>query len=774
MRKFKQIVPLVTLLATIAGCTGEESKNFNRIASFLICSQIDSDCDTDDETAAEIVAVSEDGMTLIYTDSPAAAVGFVDITEPDNPQAMGRIDLVDGSEPTSVAVKGDYALVGVNTSQDFVNVSGNLAVIHIEDQSLVTTIDIGGQPDSVAISPNGNYAAVVIENERDEDLGDGAPPQLPAGSFVIVNTSDDDPLNWATSRVDLSGLATLYPSDPEPEYVDINSDNIAVVTMQENNHIVLVDLSTGFVVDDFSAGDVDLTQVDLTEGATIVDQSESVDNVLREPDGVAWIDNTYFATADEGDLDGGSRGFTIFDTAGNVVWNSGNTLDHMAARFGHYPDARSGNKGNEPENAEVGVFEDDRFLFVNSERASLVFVYDVNDPTNPIYKQVLPTAAGPEGGLAIPDRNLLIVASEEDSRGDKLRSVLNIYEYAKGKPGYPTIESVNRDDGTPIPWGAMSGLAADPEEADVLYAIEDSFYTKNRIFKIQLTDVDRPQLLSVETRIKDSNDVFANVSVVALSDSLVDDSDASRLEVFDEADLAAMINEDNTVNIDPEGIAKASDGGFWIASEGSGTIGDSSRPINSLNFIFKTDAQGVIEDVIRLPEEVNNMQLRFGFEGVAEWNGNAYVAFQRAWGDEDNPRIGIYDTVSASWRFVYYPLDTAVSQNGGWVGLSDITSIGNGEFIILERDNQGGPDAAIKRLYRINLDGVEDGTTVEKMLIRDLMGDLAAPAGLVYEKVEGFAVTANGSAFVINDNDGVDDNSGETQLIRIELDMLNQ
>ena len=30
-----------------------------------------------------------------------------------------------------------------------------------------TTIDLGGQPDSIAVSPDGKYAAVVIENERD-------------------------------------------------------------------------------------------------------------------------------------------------------------------------------------------------------------------------------------------------------------------------------------------------------------------------------------------------------------------------------------------------------------------------------------------------------------------------------------------------------------------------------------------------------------------------------------------------------------------------------
>jgi len=35
------------------------------------------------------------------------------------------------------------------------------------------------------------------------------------------------------------------------------------------------------------------------------------------------------------------------------------------------------------------------------------------------------------------------------------------------------------------------------------------------------------------------------------------------------------------------------------------------------------------------PERVNGMQLRFGFEGVAGWNGDVSLAFQRARGVEE-------------------------------------------------------------------------------------------------------------------------------------------
>jgi len=762
---FAHCVSAWTVPVTCVGDAPAE-RSFNRIASFLVCSQLDPTCNDDTETASEIVAASEDGNTLIYTDSPLEAVGFVDLTTPAAPAGLGTLAL--GGEPTSVAVAGPYALIGVNTSEDFVNTSGDLEVLDIASQTIVRTIPLGGQPDAVAVSPDGSFAAIAIENERDEDLGDGAPPQFPPGFVVIVDLSGDV-VDWTATDVQLTGIAELFPEDPEPEFVDINEDNVVVVTLQENNHIVLVDAPTAMITGDFSAGTVDLMGIDVTEDDPNINdnlsiiQNESLTAVPREPDGVTWIDTNLLATADEGDLDGGSRGFTIFNTDGAVVFSSGNTNDQLTARLGHYPDARSENKGNEPENADYGLYGSDSLLIVASERSSVLFVYDVADPAAPELLQVLPAGVGPEGVLALTSRNLLIAASEDDARDDKIRSVLNIYDYSEAPPSYPTIESSDRADGSPIPWGAMSGLSADPSNPDTLWAVEDSFYGANRIFGIDISTT--PAVLDTEIEIKDTNDVFANIPT--------DDEGDDNL-VFSSSDLAALINMDKTVNIDPEGIAVASDGGFWVASEGSGTVGEEGRPIESLNFVFKTDAAGVIEAVVLLPDDLNAAQLRFGYEGIAEYDGAGYVAFQRRWPDADGgndpgPRIGIYDLASESWSFLFYPLDDVESQNGGWVGLSDLTSLGDGTFLVVERDNQGGPDAAIKRLYTFSVVGLEPGDTVQKQLVRDLIaaGDLTATGGLIAEKIEGSAVTENGDVYIINDNDGVDDNSGETLLIHL-------
>lgn len=130
------------------------------------------------------------------------------------------------------------------------------------------------------------------------------------------------------------------------------------------------------------------------------------------------------------------------------------------------------------------------------------------------------------------------------------------------------------------------------------------------------------------------------------------------------------------------------------------------------------------------------LQVNFGFEGVAVDGHTLAVAFQRAWGEERDVRIGLFDKTECIWRFVFYPLDSPASPNGEWVGVSDLALLGNGEILAVGRDNQGGTDAAIKKLTRFSINGVGDGSLVTKTLVDNLLGDLRKPAGLVPEKIE--------------------------------------
>ena len=725
-------------------------KSFERIATLA---NFAGNAEAGDSTVAEIIASTANGRTLVYTDGSRQEIGFIDITKPHLPVPAGKLAV--GGEPTSVAVLGnELALVGVDTSTTFIAPTGHLAVVDIKRRKVVRDIPLGGQPDSVAISPDGKFAAIAIENQRDEEIAvdgvEGGLPQLPAGQLVIVDLRGHGPKAWSVRTVDLTGLAAYAPEDPETEFVDINHRNEAVIALQENNHVVIVDLRTGKVVEHFPAGTVTLNGVDATEDG-VIDLSETLVDVPREPDAVAWISTgdkrSYIATANEGDLFGGSRGFSIFDRRGTVVFDSGSSLEEIAVRHGHYPEARSDAKGTEPESIEYASFRGTDYLFVGSERGSFVAVYELRRAGRPEFVQLLPGPLGPEGVHAMPSRDLLVVSGEEDDPQFGVRSTVMIYKLRPGEPAYPRLMSTDDASGRPIPWSAMSGMTAVPGRRDKLLAVWDSFYSDSRIFTI---------------------DIAAKPALVT----------------------NAITIEGGSGGYDPEGIAVAPDGTLWIASEGNAS---GSVP----NLLIQTDEAGVVLQEIGLPAEIeacraastNRGTLGSGFEGVAvARTPGGYVlvvAQQRGWdyttpeceeldddpnstnsGEPPYTRIWIYDPQSGAWEHVAYELE-ALPPNASWVGLSEITAVPGG-YIVIERDNRTGDFGELKTLVKFDLRAARDGiiTRAEKKSY-DLLPDLLATRGWITDKPEGVAVTRDGRLFVVTDNDGVDDWSGETWFLRL-------
>lgn len=409
------LVPVVTgtAFAPAASAHPHPNHRFTPTATFAV-----------DGEVAEILAVTPDGRTVLYTDSARGEVGLVDLTDPSAPQQVGTV--VVGGEPTSVATTPDgrFALVVVDTTDgDFTHPSGRLDVVDLATATVVHSLDLGGQPDSIGIAPDGATAAVAIENQRDEELVvdgvDGGLPQAPAG-FVVALHLAGNPADWTATRVDVAGLPGLrFPEDPEPEFVDVDARGVAAVTLQENDAVVLVDLVEATVLSSFSAGEVHRADADLHDDGR-VRLTERL-TAPREPDGIQWTADGNLVTADEGDLapePSGGRGWTVFSPEGEVLWTAGGSAERALARAGRYPDDRSDDKGAEFEGAEVATFGHGRsarqYAFIGSERGNAVLTYVLQDDCAPRLVQVLPTGTAPEGVLAVPSRNLLLTSDEGD------------------------------------------------------------------------------------------------------------------------------------------------------------------------------------------------------------------------------------------------------------------------------------------------------------------------------------------------------------------------
>ncbi|MGE2832661.1 esterase-like activity of phytase family protein [Mycobacterium sp. SMC-4] len=711
-----------------------DAERYHRTATYPVYLNAPAD-QRDDETVAEISTVTPDGNTVIYTDAAGKRIGFLDIRDAANPVGLGTLSLSElghaDDQPTSVAAVGEFVLVVVDTTGgEFPKPSGRVDVVRVADRTLVHSIDLGGQPDSIAISPDGSFAAIAMENQRDEEFTpaggeEGDLPQLPTGFIALIDLVGA-PEAWIPRRVDFdveaaraAGLDTA--EDLEPEYVSINSRGQIAVTLQENNGIAIIDGRTGEIQNIFSAGAVSVTGIDTAEDGRI-DQTGSIPDTPREPDAIGWIGDGHVATANEGDWKGGTRGWTIFDAgSGEVVWDAGNSFEQLAVRTGMHIESRSESKGPEPEGLAITEIDGRPVALVASERSNFVAVYDVSDVAAPQFRQILPTTPGPEGILPVPARDLLVISSETDDAEARVRASVNVYglgsQYAAsgGTPSFPSIVSGDID-GTPIAWGALGALATDPADENRLYTATDIAYGPARILGIDLTQT--PALIDTELPITDNGE---------------------------------------PVTLDIEGVAAKPDGGFVLAVEGE------EGPGNQLVFVA---ADGAIDTRVSLPSDVAAGLGGQGFEGVALDGDAVWVALQRE--VKTDPvgvaRLGRYTPAGDKWEWFGYQLDTT-DVDGDWIGLSEI-QVHDGSLLILERDKLNGPDARVKAIYRVALP-TDPGTVqvLPKTLARNLLPDLQAGRGYTQEKVEGFAVAGNGRLYVVTDNDGLDDANGETVFL---------
>ncbi|MFE0630732.1 esterase-like activity of phytase family protein [Streptomyces sp. NPDC058864] len=718
---------------------------FQRTATYPVFQNRPAGEDPATATVAEISAVSEDGRTLVYTDALARRIGFLDITRPGSPRGLGTLSLAElgdtEDEPTSVAVVGQYVLVVVNTSSGYSTPSGRLDVISLRDRERVTSIDLGGQPDSITITKDKRYAAIAIENERDEEATppggeEGDLPQAPAGFVQIVDLKGASPQHWRTRAVPLTrpdggalpvltAAGIVEPTDPEPEYVAVNGRDQLVVTLQENNGLVLVDLPTGRITKAFSAGTATVRGIDTVKDG-VIDQTGSITDVRREPDAVNWIDDRYFATANEGDWKGGTRGWTVFDSrTGKVVWDAGNSFERLAVRYGLHNEDRAGKKGTEPEGVVVATFHGVRYAFVGSERSNFVAVYDVSRPTAPVFRQMLATTNGPEGLLPIPSRDMLAVSSEEDDASVNVRASVSLFQLGKGTPSFPGIVSAPDSTGAPIGWGALGALSAVPGRPHELYTVTDAAYSVTRIMTIDTSR--KPAVITRALTVKDA--------------------------------------DGKPVGYDAEGIHARPQGGFWLAVEGA--TGDGNK-------LVRLDRDGVTRQVVPLPADVAAGLAKQGFEGVTATTDRdgrevVWATLQReVKGDPAGVvRIGRYDVQSGTWSWFGYRIGTTDTP-GDWIGLSEITAVGD-KLALIERDKLNGPSAKIKRVYTVDMpkSAAPSGPlqVLPKKPAHDVLPDLRATNGWTQEKLEGLTVGGDGHVYAVTDNDGLADATGETVFL---------
>lgn len=217
-------------------------------------------------------------------------------------------------------------------------------------------------------------------------------------------------------------------------------------------------------------------------------------------------------------------------------------------------------------------------------------------------------------------------------------------------------------------------------------------------------------------------------------------------------------------DFDPESFQRLPDGTFWF--------GDEFGP-----WLLHTDAAGrVLEPPVPLPgikgpdnPEPDGGEPQAarsgGFEGMAlSPQGSLLHPMLEKPLKNGGRNLAIFTFDPEARRFLqdeqglsrlYYPLDE------GSTAIGDLTAFGNNGFLVIERDSGQGPEALIKRIYRVDFNQRDAQGVLRKRLVVDLLhisdpdnlgGTGTGSFSFPFWTIESLAVLDARTIVVLNDN----------------------
>ncbi|VEP17401.1 Alkaline phosphatase [Hyella patelloides LEGE 07179] len=285
----------------------------------------------------------------------------------------------------------------------------------------------GDKAEGLALLDDGSLA-VINDNDfglLDEEIPvDGSVPFNPDPVPTVLGLIDFDPTTLDASDADEGINLQNYPI-----YGLLQPD--AIASYQVSGETYYITANEG----DAREEDVRLAEVTLDPNAFPNAAELQADNVLGRLN-ISSIDGD---TDGDGDYDRiftyGGRSFSIFDSRGNLVYDSGDDFATITSQF--FPDLfnsqgttdsfdnRSDDKGAEPEGVVIGEIGGKNYAFIGLERISGAMIYDVSDPTNPEF--VTYQNATDEAGNAIDigPEGLTFIAAEDSPNGEPTLVVTN-------------------------------------------------------------------------------------------------------------------------------------------------------------------------------------------------------------------------------------------------------------------------------------------------------------------------------------------------------------
>ncbi|MEW9797198.1 choice-of-anchor I family protein [Alteromonas sp. CYL-A6] len=294
-----------------------------------------------------IAVIAADGISGDVMEDPinqvSLTVASVDIPADIDGVALGGL--------TSIAISGNLMAVAVpaatKTDNGYVLFYNGL---ENSAPAFLDAVEVGALPDMVTFTPDGGKVLVANEGEPNNDYSVD-----PEGSIAVINIlANNEPEETATildftayngMEAELMAQGMMFPNpngrtingnliastvaqDLEPEYITAQND-LAYVTLQENNGVAVVDLEEmtveviGLGVKNWSGLNIDVQEND----AVSFGQYDGLYGVYM-PDTIAnysWKGATFLVTANEGD----AREY-FFDVADEAACTAAGGQDYDA------------------------------------------------------------------------------------------------------------------------------------------------------------------------------------------------------------------------------------------------------------------------------------------------------------------------------------------------------------------------------------------------------------------------------------------------------------
>lgn len=250
------------------------------------------------------------------------------------------------------------------------------------------------EPEYIAVTRDSKTAyAVMQENNALVEIGISG--RRAKGLIALGFKDHMAPAN----KLDVSNRDDSIRIDNWPVYGMYQPDAIEIFRTGGQQYLISANEGDSRDYDGFSeedrVKDLDLDPTAFPNAATLQEDEElgrlKITNTLGDTDGDGDFDELYAY---------GARSFSIWDLNGNLVYDSGDEFEQIIAAMlpddfnstndeNDSFDNRSDDKGPEPEGLTVAEINGVAYGFIGMERMGGVMVYDLSDPTAPVFEQYI-------------------------------------------------------------------------------------------------------------------------------------------------------------------------------------------------------------------------------------------------------------------------------------------------------------------------------------------------------------------------------------------------